>query len=292
MSDPAPIDDTAELPPASRSDPAVVVVDAKTPGNVGTIARAMKNFGCSTLLLVDPPVIEPDGEAYGFAGHAREDVLPRARTVTFEAVTERYHTAAFTAVTNEDSRHHVRYPFETPAELVDDLRTLDAEPALVFGREGEGLHNDELAGCDRVVSIPASEAYPVLNLGQAATVALYEFRELTLEESHLPDVESQRADAVEVERVQEYWREFLDELAYPEYKAEKTALLLRRLLGRAHPTDREATTLMGVLRRATDQLDPERALEAVEGGHVDDGEHDGTDDVEAGVDTHDVDDDS
>ena len=252
--DGSPTADPTALPAAGRESPAVVVVDAKTPGNVGTVARAMKNFGLSTLLLVDPPTIEDGGEAYGFAGHAREDVLPNATEVTFDAVAERYHTVGFTAITNEDSRNHVRFPYTTPAALADDLRTLSAEPALVFGREGEGLHNDELAACDRVASIPASEAYPVLNLGQAATVALYELRELTLSETQLPDVERHRAEQAAVERVADYWGRFLTELAYPEHKREKSSRLLGRVLGRAHPTDREATTLMGILRRATDQL--------------------------------------
>ena len=42
----------------------VAVVDAETPGNVGTIARAMKNFGLRDLYLVDPPDLDPEGEAY------------------------------------------------------------------------------------------------------------------------------------------------------------------------------------------------------------------------------------
>jgi len=45
-------------------DISVCIVDAQTPGNVGTIARAMKNFGVEDLLLVDPPEIEPEGEAW------------------------------------------------------------------------------------------------------------------------------------------------------------------------------------------------------------------------------------
>jgi rRNA methylase len=33
----------------SRNDPVVVVVDSETSGNIGTIARAMKNFGLDDL---------------------------------------------------------------------------------------------------------------------------------------------------------------------------------------------------------------------------------------------------
>jgi tRNA (cytidine32/uridine32-2'-O)-methyltransferase len=86
----------------AEADPgiAMAVVDAETPGNVGTVARAMKNFGLSELLLVDPPELDPGGEAYGFAGQAREDVLPNAREVGFEELVAEYHTVGCTAIPN------------------------------------------------------------------------------------------------------------------------------------------------------------------------------------------------
>ncbi len=229
---------------------AVAVVDAQNPGNVGTVARSMKNFGLSDLLLVEPPELDPEGEAYGFAGHAREDVLPGAREVDFSSLVENFHTVGFTAVTNEDARSHVRFPFRTPAELADSLRDVEADTALVFGREDVGLTNDELARLDEVCAIPASEEYPVLNLGQAATVALYELRELTVEETQLPDVERERADEDEIERLYDQWAELLDATDHPAEKRPKTMRLLRRVFGRAHLTDREAITLTGVVRRA------------------------------------------
>jgi len=228
--------------------PVVVVVDAETPGNVGTIARAMKNFGFEELLLVDPPALDRDGEAYGFAGHAREDVLPNARTVDFETVVETYHTVGFTATTNEDASSHVRYPFVTPAELARDLQTVETNTALVFGRERVGLTNDELAHIDQICAIPANPEYPVLNLGQAATIALYELRDLTIDETQLPDRSVERATEREIEGFYDHLETLLEDIDYPAQKRAKTMRLFRRVFGRAHPTGRELTTLRGVFR--------------------------------------------
>jgi len=240
---------------AGRShDPVVVVVEPKTPGNVGTIARAMKNFGLTDLKLVDPPELSEDGEAYGFAGHAREDVLPNADEVTFEEIVENYHTIGTTAITNEDSRKHERFPFKTPVEVRESLETVDTRTALVFGREGTGLDNDELTRLDEVCSIPASGDYPVLNLGQAATILLYELRSLTVEETQLPDVERERADEADIDRFYDFFEEFHRSIESREHKREKTRVMMRRLLGRAHPTEREITTLTGIFRRANDLL--------------------------------------
>jgi TrmH family RNA methyltransferase len=268
-----------------RTPYAVVLVEPETPGNVGTVARAMKNFGFADLRLIDPPPIEPEGEAYGFAGHAREDVLPNATHTTFEAIVSAYHTVGFTAITGEDARRHVRFPVATPAELARDLRDDagaggDAPVAFVFGREGRGLNNDELARLDRVCTIPANPDYPVLNLGQAATVALYELRVLTLggetdvagrppgesddgdaesaprpgpdvdSVGHLPDRAAAAAAPADVERLHEFFGRFLDAVEHREHKRGKAKTLFRRLVGRARPTDREVVTLTGLFRKA------------------------------------------
>ena len=240
----------------------VAVVGAETPGNVGTIARAMKNFGVSDLYLVDPPDLDPDGEAYGFAGHAREDVLPNAREVDFEFLVGNFHTVGCTAVTNEDETSHVRYPFRTPRELADSLVGVDADTCLVFGRERVGLANEELARLDEICSVPASADYPVLNLGQAATVVLYELRGLTLDVTQHPDSVHERAEEREIEGLYTEFERFLRSVNHPEEKRAKTTRMFRRVLGRAHPTGREVSTLRGLFRRASGLLEhPERLVE-------------------------------
>jgi len=239
------------------TDVAVAVVDAETPGNVGTIARSMKNFGLEELLLVDPPDLPRESEAYGYAGQAREDILPNARELTFDELVSEYHTVGCTAITNEDGSKHVRYPFQTPRELADDLETVSADTAIVFGRERVGLTNEEIAQLDQVCSIPASEEYPVLNLGQAATIVLYELRTLTVTETQLPDPTRDRADQPEIEGLHDQFEAFLDAVGHPEEKQAKTMRLFRRLLGRAHPTGRETTTLRGLLREASRRMNEE-----------------------------------
>jgi len=235
----------------------VAVVDAETPGNVGTIARAMKNFGVTDLKLIDPPALDPDGEAYGFAGQAREDILPAAEEITFDELVSEYYTVGCTAITNETDASHVRYPFVTPAELAADLRGVETDAAVVFGRERVGLTNDELARMDRICSIPASDDYPVMNLGQAATVVLYELRSVTLADTQHPDA-IVRADERAIEGLHEQFADFLGAIGHPEEKRAKTQRLFRRVLGRAHPTGREVKTLRGLFRRAVLRKDCEK----------------------------------
>ncbi|WP_254274068.1 RNA methyltransferase [Haloarcula marina] len=232
----------------------VAVVDAETPGNVGTIARSMKNFGLSELLLVDPPELDPDGEAYGFAGQAREDILPNAREVSFDHLTENYHTVACTATTNEGDANHVRFPAKTPRELADSLGEVDSDTCIVFGRERVGLTNDELSRLDEICSIPAAGEYPVLNLGQAATIVLYELRTVTVERTQHPEELHPHADQRAVDGLHEEFTRFLDAVDHPDEKRQKTRRMFRRVLGRARPTGREVSTLRGLFRSARTKI--------------------------------------
>ncbi len=229
---------------------AIAIVDAETPGNIGTVARAMKNFGIEELLLVDPPPLDPAGEAYGMAGRAREDILPGATTITFDELVTSYQTIACTATPNEDSSNHVRYPALTPADLSDRLDGVSGPTAVVFGRERVGLRNDELARMDEICSIPANSEYPVLNLGQAATIVCYELAELTLADTQHPDSLHERATKSRIEGVHDEFATFLDAIGHPDEKQPKARRMFRRLLGRADPTGREVATLRGLFREA------------------------------------------
>lgn len=238
------------------SEPVIVLVDPAEPGNVGTAARAMKNFGFTRLLLVDPPPLDPSGEAYGFAGRAREDILPAAQATTLEDVASQYFTVGFTATTHADGRRHVRYPFLTPETLATELAAMDAQAALVFGREHTGLSNEELASLDRVCSIPATEAYPTLNLGQAVTVALYALQGLTDAPTQQVDPTHDRADEEAIDRFYEQMARYLVAINHPIEKRDKTMRLVRRVIGRAHPTEREIATLTGIVRRGAEFAQP------------------------------------
>jgi TrmH family RNA methyltransferase len=245
-------------------DIAVAVVDAETPGNIGSIARSMKNFGLSDLLVVDPPELDPDGEAYGFAGQAREDILPNATELSFDQLAEQYHTVACTATTNEDPANHVRYPATTAAELPDHLDGIDGDVAVVFGRERVGLSNDELAALDTICSIPADDDYPVLNLAQAATIVFYELRQITVAQSQHPEDRHRLADKAAVERVHEYFDGYLDAIGHPEEKRAKSARMFRRVLGRAQLTPREAQTMQGLFRDGRQRLNHDETEETSE----------------------------
>ncbi|NBV42997.1 hypothetical protein EBR96_09565, partial [bacterium] len=63
----------------------------------------------------------------------------------------------------------------TPREIVDEISPYEtAKIGFVFGRENNGLSNDELSSCNYQSTIPSAVSYPALNLSQAVMVYAHE----------------------------------------------------------------------------------------------------------------------
>src|SRR3989344_7427310 len=58
----------------------IICTEFQTPGNLGAIARAMKNFDFENLILLNPKCNHLDKEALDRATHAK-DILQRAKIV-------------------------------------------------------------------------------------------------------------------------------------------------------------------------------------------------------------------
>lgn len=226
----------------------VVLVEPLYEGNVGSVARAMKNFGFHDLALVKPCRIEDFGCA--MASHAR-DVLQMSRNFSSlsEALADANLVVGTTGKRLDDARHHLRLhlrvPCLSPAELAGKLQGKEGTVALLLGREDCGLNSEELALCDMLVSIPTSDEYPVMNLSHSAAVLFYELSRNEL--AGCSSVEMARRDSFDL--LQNRIKALLSEVSYPSHKVDFTLLMLRRILGRAELTEREARTLLGLIKR-------------------------------------------
>ena len=226
----------------------VVLVEPLYEGNVGSVARAMKNFGFHELVLVNACPIEDFASA--MASHAR-DVLQMAHSFATlpEALAGANLVVGTTGKRLDEAQHHLRLhlrvPCFTPATLAEKLRGKEGTVALLLGREDCGLNSQELALCDMLVSIPTSSDYPVMNLSHSAAVLFYELCQSENEDGNKVEMASGESLAL----LQEKTRSLLAEVCYPVHKVEFTLLMLRRILGRAELTQREARTLLGLIKR-------------------------------------------
>ncbi|ASJ01363.1 RNA methyltransferase [Thermococcus gorgonarius] len=228
----------------------VVLVEPEGPVNIGMVARTMKNFGFSRLVLVNPNLAE---ESYSYAVHAK-DVLENAIILeSFEEAVSLFDLTVGT--TGKPGRRFIPYRAPLmPWELSKVLKGYPGEVGIFFGRESRGLTNEELNAMDITVTIPTSEAYPVMNLAQAVAVILYE---LSKERPEPPDESLKPATPEEKEVLVKTWADLLNVLDYPKDRKRREIFikLFRKSLGKAFLYGREVHTLIGPLRRAVKKLE-------------------------------------
>ncbi len=224
----------------------VVLVEPEHEGNVGSIARLMKNFGLSQLWLVNPQ-ISLGSEAYIRAVHAG-DLLDCCQVVRDlkEACLEMDWIIGTTAIYAKKSSN-LRRTTITPEELAKQSAFQKNRLALLFGREGHGLSNRELDLCDVVVSIPSSSQYQTLNIASASAIIFYELwkaRSLERQEA------TREVDVQTKLRLLQFFTELVEKEGLPPHRKRLATKAFRNIISRAFISQREAHLLLGVFRRA------------------------------------------
>ena len=239
--------------------PAVILSHTQMGENVGSAARAMKNFGLSELILIAPMMEWPNDRAQILASGAG-DILAAA-TLYPDAADG---LAGFNLVlaTTARGRDVVR-DILTPEEAGRRLRAAAAagqKTAIMFGGERAGLDNDEISLCDALITIPTAPLPQVkdtelkagsLNLGQAVLLLGYEWLKSA---DHTPASRTRPSLAVPATRgdligLFEHLEAELDASGFffPAIKREAMVRNLRAMILRSGLTDQQARTIRGMI---------------------------------------------
>lgn len=223
----------------------IVLVSARNPLNIGAAARAMSNFGFSSLRVVNPfePSFREARSAVGASG-----ILAHARFFDSlaDAVADCKLVVGTTAVRNRELQHPVRRP-ENAARLIRKKIVTDGV-ALLFGSEKFGLSNEDLSHCHWLIRIPTCDENISMNLGQAVAVCLYEIiRESKFERAPF---KSEPATSGEIERITTLLLEALQTSGFLSRRRVNDAEeRIRRLVRRLHLPERDAVIWLGILRQ-------------------------------------------
>ncbi len=228
----------------------VVFLEPESPGNIGFMARTMKNFGLTNLILINPCDIE--NETWFQAMHAKEIIRERKTYDSLEDFLKALKIDFLVGTTGvPGGSHNVPRIAAKPEQLRESLN-IKGNIALIFGREGNGLTNEEIELCDVVVSIPTHESYPIMNVTHAAAIIFYE---LCKENLSFNVEDAEEASRIETENLIYTMNQIIDKLGYPRHKSKNASTVFRRIIGRSFISGREAHTLMGTLRRIKQRVD-------------------------------------
>jgi tRNA/rRNA methyltransferase len=224
----------------------IVLVRPRGGENVGAAARAMKNMGFRSLVLVDPD-LRRRFWAQAMAVHAG-DVLESARTV--DSLSEAVADCGFVVGTTCRGGPYRRPATAPGAMAVEILAHAHNGPvALLFGPEDHGLTNSDLRYCQRLITIPTAVEYPSLNLAQAVLLCCYEIRQAACSGREIPQREP-LALAADVDFAFARLQESLLRIGFlhPD-NPEHIMFAFRRVFGRAGLEERDVRILLGLARQ-------------------------------------------
>ncbi|MCD6549366.1 RNA methyltransferase [Candidatus Micrarchaeota archaeon] len=231
-----------------KEDIKFVLAEPEYPINIGMVARVLRNFGFKELRIVNPqcPI---DKTAFMFAKHGK-DLLERAKV--YATVDDAVADCKFVIGTTGVLRRHKR-TVRNPIDLrTFKQRSFDGKVALLFGREGIGLTEEEINKCDFHVTIPTDKEYPILNLSHAVAITAYELSGFKIVARH---------SKKNKENMFRIYDMLVDSLSKHLENPDKFKIVFRRVVGRAAIRDDEINVLTGLFSyiireiRRTDKVD-------------------------------------
>lgn len=227
----------------------VVLINTSHPGNIGGVARAMKNMGLTRLYLVAPR--EYPNEQADWRAASAIDILENA--VMVSTLDEAIGDCQFVVGTSARERR-IPWPLLDARQCAERMALASSheQVAVLFGREDRGLTNEELKVCNLHLNIPTSDAYSSLNLAMAVQVVAYELQ-MRLTSSELPTNEYEHWDTPfasrdNMERFYTHLEETLIDIDFLDPSAPRQLMSrLRRLYSRVRLDEMELNILRGIL---------------------------------------------
>jgi tRNA/rRNA methyltransferase len=233
-----------------RPGPCVILVEPQLADNIGAAARAMANFGLSRLRLVNPREGWPAERAWVVASGAHrilDDV--KVYDSVGAAIGDLNYVFATTARAHDQAKPVV--DAAAAAQTASEKVAAGESVGLMFGRERNGLENDEVALADAIITLPVNPAFASLNLAQAVVIVAYEWFKL-VSGGNLPFDMPRKSDAAPRQQLLAFFEKLERELEKVEFfrppdKRETMQINLRNIFSRMQPTQQDIQTLSGVV---------------------------------------------
>lgn len=235
----------------SHKAPAIILVGSQLGENIGTVARAMLNFGLTDLRLVNPR----EGWQYERALKASAGASALIENhQLFDSVAAATADLGYVVATTARLRDMVK-PVLTPTKVAQEMRARaqDETPrcGLLFGPERTGLENEDISLADAICRVPLNPEFSSLNLAQAVLLLGYEWYQsdddTPPEFSEMPD--TRPATRGEINGMFTHLETALDAAGFlaPPEKAPAMARNIRNMFNRAGLTEQDVRTFRGII---------------------------------------------
>ncbi|MFX0020668.1 MAG: RNA methyltransferase [Promethearchaeota archaeon] len=239
----------------------IVLVQPEHAGNIGSVARVMKNFNFNNLVIFNP--LEKVNkihsyESQGFAMHGK-DILLNAELICldhqpdhiqrFKDFMERYDLIIATTAKGKHYRN-IRRMSIFPENLKLPMSKKPLNIAILFGKESRGLTNEEIEIADILLRIPTGNTYTSLNLSHACGIILYEIfnklNQISIGRGQNPVLIAGKEDKKIFYAI---LKKLIDKLKIRTHKKENVIYAFKNFFERALITKKELSLIMGVFSK-------------------------------------------
>lgn len=224
----------------------IVLIETSHPGNIGSVARAMKTMGLKNLLLINPRKF-PSGDANALSGNAI-DILEKAKV--YKNLKEAIKDSTFVYATSARVRT-IQWPTKNAQDAAEEIVkqvSANKKISIIFGREDRGLTNEELQIANTHIEIPANPEYPVLNIAMSAQIISYEILKASIDTTARDWHDYPEVDSENLQMLIDHFIETATDIDVinPD-NPKKIISRIKRMFTRLHPDEMETNFLRGFL---------------------------------------------
>jgi len=251
----------------------VVLSQPEHAGNIGSIARVMKNFNFNNLIVFNPiesAEIIRSRHTQGFAMHGK-DILFNANIIELD--NQNNHLDIYKELMDKfdlviastaKGMHYknIRRLATFPRDLTLPISQNPLSIAIVFGKESHGLTNEEIELADLLIRIPSNDDYPTLNISHACGIILYEIynkiHNVTIGRGIKPVLLANKKDK---QLLYGSVKNLIESLIIRPYKVENVNFAFKNVFERAFVSKKELNLIFGVFSKLNSLLKKRKIYE-------------------------------
>ncbi len=236
----------------NNSSPVIILARPQLGENIGTAARAMLNFGFTSLRIINPRDGWPN-EAALYTAVGAGHLIENAQIFTeFEAAIADLELIFSTTSRRRDLNKNI----VSANNLYNEILVSEISPrkiGIIFGAERSGLENDELVWANKLVSIEVNENFTSMNLAAAVAIVCYELRKINNANSiiNTPKKNNEAATQKEILNFFNHLEQVMDQTNFYQVYTKKPTMLhnIKNIFKRVDKiTSKEINTLIGIFK--------------------------------------------
>ena len=213
--------------------------------NIGSVARAIKNFNIKYLRIVNPRCNWPSQKALATSVGAK-DVLKSAKI--YDSVKKSIKDLDIIFASTSRIRK-VNKKVISVSNLKTKIRK-DRKVGILFGPEASGLSNDEISCANYLVKIPSNKNFSSLNLSHSAIIFCFElFKNFSRKKvDYKPGYKSAVAKKSDVNKFLNFIIQGLDKKGFlqPNHKRQSMIRNISNIFYRLNLSEQEIRILLGI----------------------------------------------